>query len=317
MNKMKKFILIILLLLSAHTLLTAGGRRPAQDPLIARRVSPTQYKKSSSDMVVTYIDVGQGNAVLVESPTGVTLLYDAGGTPEWSQSSWDPGIEIVVPFLKKRGIEKLDYAIMSHAHGDHIGGYKAVLYNFEVGKFLDPGYVYPSAIYEELLTAVKKKKIKYELVKAGYDDKIKLGSEITCRVFSPPPDHYHQGTNSDCNNSSVLLKISYGEVAFLFPGDLESEGEIYCAKKYGHELEANILQVGHHGSATSSTRPFLEMVMPEVAVIPVGKNNTFGHPNPAALSNLEAIGAEIYRTDYDGNVVIYSDGRKFIVEIGN
>ncbi len=310
---MKKLLAISVLWL----LIFAGGNRPVEKPLITRRAIHEDYQKSSNDMIVTFIDVGQGNAVLVEAPTGETLLYDAGGTPEWSKSSWDPGMEIVVPYIGNKGIERVHYAVMSHAHGDHIGGFKAVIYNFDIDLFLDPGFLHATPIYNNLLNAVKLRKIEYALFKAGDGAKINLGPEIICKVFSPPGDFFFQGTNSDCNNSSVLLKIKYQNVSFLFPGDLEEQGEIYCVKKYGSELEANILQVGHHGSYTSSTKPFLSKVLPEVAVIPVGKNNVFGHPFPETLSNLESIGARIYRTDYDGNVVVYTDGKTFIVEIEN
>ncbi len=282
--------------------------------MVARRIPPVKYEKSSNDMVVSFIDVGQGNAILVESPTGETILYDAGGNPVWMKSSWDPGMQLTVPYIKSRGINRLDYAMISHGHGDHSGGMKAVIYNFDIGMFYDPGYKYTGGPYLEMLQAIKAKNISYGYLKAGMKNKFNMGKDIVTKVFSPPKDFYFQGTNSDTNNSSIVLKIKYKDVSFLFPGDLESRGEIYCAKKYGHQLESNILQVCHHGSFTSSSIPFLKQVMPEVAVIPVGRNNPFGHPRPVALNNLKNVGAEIFRTDYDGNVVVYTNGKQFIVE---
>lgn len=310
----KNLLFVFILLNLSSSLITASGNKGDSKPLVARRVSPAVYVKSSEDMVVTFIDVGQGNCILVETPSGIALLYDAGGTPEWMESSWDPGIKVVVPYLKANRVTKVEYAVMSHAHDDHIAGFRAVMDNIEIGEFIDPGYPHPGIIYGDLLEIIKTKNIKYKIMRAGDGNKIELGPDITCEIFSPPADFYYRGTNSDVNNSSLLLKITYKNVSFLFPGDLEKQGELYCAKKYGNRLTANILQAGHHGSFTSSTKPFLQKVLPEVAIIPVGKNNRYGHPRPEALNNLENVGAEIYRTDYDGNVIIYTDGKTFMVE---
>jgi len=305
-------LFILLFLLTAETF-AAGNPGPEQS-LVARRVQPVKYQRSAEDMAVTFIDVGQGLSILVESPSGARLLYDAGGTPEWMNSSWDPGLQIVVPYLEERRIRRLDYAVMSHAHGDHIGGYKAVLYNYKIGEFLDPGYAYSTMIYKSLLETVMTMKIKYRVAGEGDGGDIKLGNDIQCRIFSPPKEYHFQGTDSDCNNSSIIMKITYKNVSFLFTGDAEAKAELYAAKKYGSELLSNVLQVGHHGSYTSSSKIFLDCVVPEVAVISVGTNNTFGHPHPEALNNLENAGAEIFRTDYDGNVIIYTNGKTFTVE---
>ncbi len=293
--------------------LPAGNRGPREE-LSARRGRPSDYEVSEDDMVVTFIDVGQGNAVLVEAPSGKTLLYDAGGRPEWMTSSWDPGMEIVVPFLRELEIERIDYAVMSHAHGDHIGGFPAVLYNFDVGEFIDPGFPHQSSLYEELLEIVEELEITYRVLREGDGEKIDLGEEIRVEILSPPSDHYFRGTNSDANNSSILMRIIYGEVSFLLTGDLEERGEEYAVREHRGRLASNVLQVGHHGSHTSSTRPFLQQVQPEVAVIPVGARNVYGHPRPEVLSNLERVGAEVYRTDQDGHVTIYTDGEVFVVE---
>ena len=313
----KNVVSVISLLLIVYWAAVAGGNRPADSPLIARRIPPVQYQKSAKDMIVTFIDVGQGNAILVEAPSGKTLLYDVGGNPEWVRSSWDPGLRIVVPFLNSKGIEKIDYAVISHPHGDHMGGYKAVIYNFDVQEFIDPGFAHPTMLYKELLETIKTRNIRYTISREGDGSKIDLGPGIKVRIFNPPKDFYFRGTPSDVNNNGILMKITYNDVSFLFTGDLEHYGEIYCAKKFGSELEANILQVGHHGSFTSSSKPFLNKVLPEVAVIPVGKNNVFNHPRPEALNNLKSVGAEIYRTDYDGHVTVYTDGKTFIVETEN
>ncbi|MFC2062258.1 ComEC/Rec2 family competence protein [Elusimicrobiota bacterium] len=310
----KSITILLLFIAASFTIFMGAGNKGKGSTLVARRVPPSSYKKSANDMIVSFVDVGQGNCVLVQTPSGATLLYDAGGNPEWMQSTWDPGLQIVAPYLEKRNVEKINYAVMSHAHGDHIGGYKSILYNFKVETFIDPGYAYGTVLYKSLLETVKAKEITYQLGRDGGESIIDLGPDITCRILSPPGGFYFAGTNSDCNNSSILLKITYKNVSFLLTGDLESRGEVYCAKKYSKELASNVLQVGHHGSYTSSTSVFLEKVQPEIAVIPVGENNTFGHPSADALSNLESVGAEIYRTDFDGNVMVFTDGKTFIVE---
>ncbi|MEA3506119.1 MAG: ComEC/Rec2 family competence protein [Elusimicrobiota bacterium] len=313
-RKIKKIVLPAILVAAAYGLLYAAGAGGGSQPLVARRIPPGQYEKSPSDMVVSFIDVGQGNSILVEVPSGKTLLYDAGGSLEWMKSSWDPGMKIVVPYLESRGIKKVDYAMISHGHGDHSAGFPAVIYNFNIGIFYDPGFPFEGGPYKDMLEALNARQVDYGILRAGDGDKIDLGKDVEVKVFSPPADFYFQGTNSDTNNSSILIKIKYKDVSFLFPGDLETRGEAVAAKKYSSELASNVLQVGHHGSFTSSTMIFLNQVMPEVAVIPVGKNNMYGHPRAVALNNLKRVGAEIFRTDYDGTVRVYTDGTKFIVE---
>ena len=107
-------------------------------------------------MNVTFIDVGQGNAVFVQTPSGVNILYDAGGNPEWSKSSWDPGAKIIVPLLQKLNISDIDYAVMSHAHGDHSGGFSPVIDHYKVNVFFDPGYNHPTDLYKNLLEKMKR-----------------------------------------------------------------------------------------------------------------------------------------------------------------
>lgn len=316
MNKRlcRNIVVSLFALFIGITAVYAAGQRGDSDPLSARRVPPARFHRSETDLMVAFIDVGQGNAVLIVSPEGKSLLYDAGGTPSWMASSWDPGARIVVPYLDALELDHIDYMAMSHAHGDHIAGMNAVLNNFQVKTFLDPGFDHDSRYYTELLELLRARGSDYMIVREGDGDKINLGEGVKVEIFTPPADFYFRGTNSDINNNSLLMKITYGDVSFLLTGDLEERGELYAARKYRSQLASNVLQVGHHGSSTSSSRPFLEQILPEVAVIPVGDRNTFGHPRPEALNNLESVGAEIYRTDYDGHVVIYTDGDTFIVE---
>jgi len=289
--------------------------RPGKLPQTAERFVPYEkYSPRGKEMAVSFIDVGQGNSIFVESPSGRTLIYDAGGMPDWMETYRDPGRETVVPFIKKRGVEYIDYAVISHAHGDHIGGMKAVLESFEVEYFLDPGYPHTTHLYMDLLKTVREKEIRYKKIRSGGGDVIELGFGVSCEVFNPPSEYYFHGEGSDVNNNSVLLKITYGDVSFLFPGDMERASEMHVVGKYRGELSSNILQASHHGSNTSSTKIFLKRVMPEVAVIPVGERNQFNHPGQKALNNLRRIGAEIYRTDRHGHIIILTDGKTFTVK---
>ncbi len=314
MIKFKKILISSVLFLLFPAVVNAAGNDKDTEHLVARRISPTRYEKTGEDLSVHFIDVGQGNAVFIETPSGKNLLYDGGGSPAWMKTSWDPGERIVVPYIKKLGYDRIDYVIVSHAHGDHIAGLVAVLKEFDIGVVFDPGYDHTGQSYTEFLEVIDQLDISFDIMRAGQGDKIDLGEDIVTTIFGPPEDYYFRGTNSDINNNSIVLKLKYGEVNFLFPGDLETRGEKYCVRQYREDLTANVLQVGHHGSRTSSTMPFLRQVLPEVAVIPVGENNTFGHPRPEALNNLEQVGAEIYRTDYDGTVIVYTNGEQFVVE---
>ena len=279
-----------------------------------RLVPAAGYKRSDADLAVSFVDVGQGNCILAEFPSGKKMLYDAGGAPLWMDTQRDPGMEKVVPYLKKRGVKKIDYLIISHAHGDHIGGMQSVIRNFDIGIVLDPGFEHPSPLYERLLELIAEKEISYAIMRKGDGEMFDAGPDIKIKVLNPPADFYFYGTNSDANNNSIVIKLVYGNVSFLFTGDIERRAEKHLLERYRGSLEAEVLQVAHHGSNMSSMLLFMKAVSPELAIIPVGARNVYGHPGAGTLRNIEKSGAQVLRTDINANVRVYSDGEIFMVE---
>ncbi|HHY32744.1 MAG TPA: MBL fold metallo-hydrolase [Firmicutes bacterium] len=245
---------------------------------------------------VHFIDVGQGDAVLVEAPSGKTMLID-GGPPESSDR--------LVEYLKVHGVSKLDVVVSTHPHADHIGGLIEVLREFKVGLVVDSGKVHTTATYERFLSLIDEKGIDFRLGRAGGD--IDLGPGVEARILSPV-----EPLPENINDCSVVIRLRYGTTSFLFTGDAERDAEDAMLRR-GVELGATVLKVAHHGSSTSSKPWFLEEVKPAVAVILVGAGNPFGHPHRVTLMNLAEHTDEIYRTDTHGDVLVVTDGTTFQV----
>ncbi len=262
---------------------------------------------------VYFLDVGQGDSIVITSPEGKVAIIDAGmGGAGYKKK--DKAKTVIIPFLKSKGIKKLDTAIMTHADFDHVGGFVYLFketkagseYPLEIKEFLDPGQPHTTNLYQEVLRAVKERpEVKYRIAKRG--DLIDLGKGV--RAEAVAPDHIYD----DPNNSSIVIKLTYGKISFLFTGDAETESEGAMIQKYGPALKSTVLKVGHHGSVKSSSSAFLNQVKPEVAVISVGEKNKFGLPFKEPLQRLEATGAKIYRTDYQGMITVTTDGETYKV----
>jgi competence protein ComEC len=249
---------------------------------------------------VTFLDVGQGDAAVVELPEGRTLLVDAGG---WSPE-YDAGERVVAPYLRRCGIDSVDVLVVTHAHGDHIGGLPAVLRSVPVHTVVDAGGVIGVAQTPagECLTA------RAAIHVTGFaGTTLPVESRVRVFVLSPGVDACPQEEAGD-NNSSVVLKICYGSVAFLLAGDAGVDAEEAMVSRYSGFLRSSVLKVGHHGSAGSSSERFLEAVCPEYAVISVGAGNAFGHPSETVLERLSGRGIDISRTDDQGAVIFETDG---------
>ncbi len=182
--------------------------------------------------------------------------------------------------------------------------------NFSIGKCYDSGQSGTSSEYESAMEAVKKAGIPYQRVHQG--EVLESGDMFMIEVLSPPEKH--RFSDAQANNSSVVLRVTCGDIRFLFTGNIEEEAEKLLLQNYGKELKADILQVSRYGSNTSSTLAFLETVRPEVALISVGKGNPFNHPSPEVLSRLSQLGIKIFRTDQDGNIIVTTNGKRFKVE---
>ncbi|MDR5702133.1 MAG: DNA internalization-related competence protein ComEC/Rec2 [Armatimonadota bacterium] len=263
---------------------------------------------ASRRLTIIVMDVGQGDAIVIRSPSGKVALIDAGGAVEGYAQEIDVGEERVVPFLRRLRVRRIDLLVLSHPHEDHVGGVPAVLRSFPVGVVWDSGFEHQNPSYPIVLRMIRASHIPYYLARRG--DAFDLGAGVRVIVLSPT--RLDVGTGSDINNNSLVLKLVYGRVSVLLPGDIESSAEDLLLG-LGEGLRSTALKVAHHGSETSSTWTFLRAVRPEVAVISVGEGNPFGHPDARTLKALAGIGARIYRTDLHGAVTLISDGRKLWV----
>ncbi len=257
---------------------------------------------------VTFLDVGQGASVFILTPAGRSVLVDTGGA--LFPHSRDPGEDVLIPFLRYKGVKRLDLLIIGHPHVDHYGGAFALVAARRPPRILAAGTLSGEERYRELVRRAEEKGVEVCVVSAG--DLLKLGRDLELCILYPTSGQLIGGSAADENNNSLVLKLLYKGVSFLFTGDIEAAGEELLVQG-AYNLESTFLQVPHHGSGTSSSGAFLQKVNPAVAVIPVG-TNPFGHPAPGVLGRLQAGGITIYRTDWHGAVTIKTDGVRYTIE---
>jgi competence protein ComEC len=259
------------------------------------------------------LDVGEGDSIFIENKNGVKILVDGGGIPENLQSEYDVGERIVVPFLRRKGISKIDIVILTHPHNDHLQGLLSVLKNFKVGIVLDSGYENKeNPLYYEFLSLIKEKNIRYKIVK--YGDIFNLGSS-KIKILNPQVPYLNL-TKSDIDNNGIVFKLTEGNVRFLFTGDIYKEGECKILEN-GEDIESDILKIPHHGSNTSSSLEFLEKVKPKISIISVGRDNTYGHPSKEVIERIKKIGSSIYRTDKNGAIILKVKNDKIYIHTLN
>ena len=283
---------------------------------------------SGKELQVHMLDIGQGDAILIISPDGKSVLIDAGDTGRG---------KVALEAMGRYNIKQLDYFIATHAHADHIGGADEVLNAIKVLNVIDSGVVPPSQssnsnangnknarakpagkstelpttkAYLDFLEAVKKNGSQYAKAEPG--KKYDLGGGAILTVLAPiepffTKDQLRAGGNEP-NANSVVVRLDYGEFSILFTGDAETQTEERMMNK-GETLEAKILKVGHHGSKYASSQDFLAAVKPEVALISDAENNRYGHPSQSALDRLRSAGVKVYRTDLNGEITILTNGK--------
>jgi competence protein ComEC len=268
---------------------------------------------NDSHLRITVLDVGQADAIVIQTPRGHALLVDAGGRLERGGRGEDSvaeevGERTVVPFLLRHGIHAVDALILSHPHGDHAGGVAPVLRRLRVGQFDDGGQRYAGHAYQDALATANVDGVPMVYPRAGTRWRTDDGVALT---FIGPSLPFIGGRNA-INSNSVAFVLQYGSFRMLFTGDAGSEAEErFLAENV--DLHAAVLKVGHHGSAYGSSPAFISAVHPQYAIISVGRHNLFGHPAPSTLQTLRRFGATVYRTDENAAVIVDSDGRSFTV----
>jgi competence protein ComEC len=267
-----------------------------QSPLTSSPSPSTIASDTTGELQVHFIDVGQGDSILILAPDGKAMLIDGGEA--------DSG---VVQYLKNKGINRLDLVVATHPHADHIGGLIQVLKTIPVAKVVTNGQPTTTKTYENFLDAVAAAKAEYAEVKRG--DSLRLG-DLVFAVLNPT------GTNGDdLNDNSVVLRLVYGKVSFLFTGDAQVQAEASMSVSSFSPVQATILKVGHHGSRTASSQAFLDLVKPEIAIYSASKGNPYGHPHAETIAALLAVGAKIYGTDVNGTVIVTTDESTYKVSL--
>ncbi len=252
---------------------------------------------------IDFLDVGQGDAALIEFPSGEKFLVDAGP----KTFSYDAGEKVVAPFLRKRNISSLDAIVVSHPHSDHLGGVPYLLRNFQVREVIDASQRAQSSLYYDYESLIVHSR---RIVKAGEQ----LAEIPNVRLYTLHPiESFLDQDSTDgydhLNNTSVVFKLQYGSTSFLFAGDAERPVEEHIDSVYGAFLASDILKAGHHGSITSSSEEFLSNVRPKEVIVSVGKFNKFHHPSAKVMERFKAMGVHIHRTDEEGAVIFDSDGQ--------
>ena len=262
-------------------------------------------KNFSSDLRVTFLSVGQGDCAVIELPEGKRMIIDGGG---FYNDSYDTGKNIVAPFLYKEKIKRIDYLVLSHPHPDHLGGLRFIAKNFKVKEVWTNGQSADFKSYDELMGIIDDEGIKEVVMNIETASQEINGVRVD--IYHPQValfDGRGSRLNSSMNNNSLVVKLTYKDISFLFTGDIEQEAERRLAT-IGSQLKSTVIKVPHHGSTTSSTKDFLSAVRPSYAVFSVGYKNRFGFPKKAVIKRYEDLDCKTYRTDTQGAITMITDG---------
>jgi len=303
-----------LALLAAAPLLRRGGAMLALALLVtATSLVLWPPHGAASRLRITVLDVGQADAIVIETPAHHAILVDAGGRLERGPQGDDSvaeriGERIVVPFLIREGIHSLDAIVLSHPHGDHVGGCSPVLRKLRVAEVADSGQTYGGHAYHDCLGVASAQGVPMVYPRAGMEWHTDDGVTLH---FIGPSLPFIDGRNA-INDNSIAFLLQYHAFRMLFTGDAGSAAEQRFLAE-GIDLHADVLKVGHHGSAYGSSPEFIDAVHPKYAIISVGRHNLFGHPAPSTIQTLQRFGVTIYRTDENGGTTVETDGSRTTV----
>lgn len=248
---------------------------------------------NSSQTLIHYINIGQGDAILITN-NDFNILID-GGSNKYEEQ--------LITYLKKQDISIINFVIATHPHEDHIGSMDAIIKNFKINTFIAPAVTTDDIDFINLIKALKSKNLKINIVEDNFT--INLGNEHNLTFLWAG-----NTTFDNINNNSLVLKYTNKDVSFLFTGDIEKEIESRLQYLTPDLMPSTVLKVAHHGSGSSSTMNFLNIVNPSISIITCGIGNDYGHPHKNTLKNLSDINSKIYRTDINGNIIIKTDGTK-------
>lgn len=292
------FVLVTLLISALLLALTFLQRDSPSD------ASPGQL---SGDPAATFavLDVGQGLSAAIVTEDGHGLVYDFGVSRAGAE-------DVVIPFLDDHDVDRIGYAILSHPHQDHLGGLPALLDAIPVDTYLDPVIETTNQTYLQSLEIIESKGIATGTARQG--DSYTLGERVEFEILWPPAELLTDSSGEpEINGNSTVVRATVGDVDILLTGDIEAETEQILAGSYGEDLDTDVLQVAHHGSNDASTGGFLRFTNPEVGIIPVGADNSYGHPHPEVIERLRTREIQIYSSDVDGTVMIQTDGDQYEV----
>lgn len=283
-KKENKFLRLILILLT----IIYGLYLSEMDGTYSLDNTNDVFKEVSTDLRISYLDVGQADSILIEN-NNEYMLIDAGNNEDG---------ELLVKYFNQKGIKEFKYLVGTHPHEDHIGGLDDVINNFNVGTIYLPDAITTTKTFMDVLDAIENKELSYKVPKI--EETFTLGEALITVLYTG-------NDTKDLNNTSIVLRLDFGNTSYLFTGDATDKTEEILLNS-GVNIKADILKIGHHGSKYSTTDKFLKSVNPKYAVISVGTGNSYKHPESIVLNKLKANNIEIHRTDLEGTIIVTSDG---------